>query len=117
MRGSTPAHPPPISSASSATSPFQGLRFCLCFFYNVHAMRTDWTRPEISALYHQPLLDLLWKAQQVHREFHPANQVQMCRLLSIKTGGCPEDCAYCPQSAHYPTGVERQALMDTDQIL
>ncbi len=57
------------------------------------------------------------QAQKVHREFHPANEVQMCRLLSIKTGGCPEDCAYCPQSAHYPTGVERQALMDTDQIL
>jgi len=57
------------------------------------------------------------QAQKVHREFHPANEVQMCRLLSIKTGGCPEDCAYCPQSAHYPTGVERQPLMDSDQIL
>ncbi len=80
-------------------------------------MRTDWTREEISAIYHQPLLDLLLKAQQVHREFHPANQVQMCRLLSIKTGGCPEDCGYCPQSAHYRTGVERQQLMQTDEIL
>ena len=73
-------------------------------------MRTDWTRPEIAALYHQPLLDLLLQAQSVHREFHPANQVQMCRLLSIKTGGCPEDCAYCPQSARYSTGVEREPL-------
>src|SRR5579871_388294 len=80
-------------------------------------MRTDWTREEISAIYHQPLLDLLLKAQQVHREFHPANQVQMCRLLSIKTGGCPEDCGYCPQSAHYRAGVERQQLMQTDEIL
>jgi biotin synthase len=80
-------------------------------------MRTDWTRQEIAALYHQPLLDLLLQAQQVHRQFHPANQVQMCRLLSIKTGGCPEDCAYCPQSAHYPAGVERQPLMSSAEIL
>jgi biotin synthase len=80
-------------------------------------MRTDWTRQEISAIYNQPLLDLLLQAQKIHREFHPANEVQMCRLLSIKTGGCPEDCAYCPQSAHYQTGVERQQLMEPDQIL
>ena len=80
-------------------------------------MRTDWTRPEIAALYHQPLLDLLLQAQTLHREFHPPNQVQMCRLLSIKTGGCPEDCAYCPQSARYSTGVERQPLMNCDEIL
>src|SRR5579863_8295528 len=80
-------------------------------------MRTDWTRNEIAEIYHQPLLDLLLEAQKVHREFHPANHVQMCRLLSIKTGGCPEDCGYCPQSAHYRTGVERQQLMDTEEIL
>jgi biotin synthase len=80
-------------------------------------MRTDWTRHEIAALYHQPLLDLLLQAQKVHRAFHPANQVQMCRLLSIKTGGCPEDCAYCPQSAHYSTGVDREPLMNTAAIL
>lgn len=79
--------------------------------------RSDWTREEISTIYRQPLLDLLLRAQKVHREFHPANQVQMCRLLSIKTGGCPEDCGYCPQSAHYRTGVERQQLMDTEEIL
>src|SRR5215469_14180322 len=79
--------------------------------------RTDWTREEIAAIYHQPLLDLLLQAQAVHREFHPANRVQMCRLLSIKTGGCPEDCGYCPQSAHYRTGVERRQLMDTAEIL
>jgi biotin synthase len=81
------------------------------------SMRSDWTRPEIAAIYHQPLLDLLLQAQKVHREFHPENQVQICRLLSIKTGGCPEDCAYCPQSAHYSTGVERQLLMSKDQVL
>jgi biotin synthase len=80
-------------------------------------MRTDWTRQEIAKIYHQPLLDLLLEAQRVHRQFHPANEVQMCRLLSIKTGGCPEDCAYCPQSARYSTGVERQALMHCDEIL
>jgi biotin synthase len=80
-------------------------------------MRTDWTRPEIASIYHQPLLDLLLQAQQVHREFHPANAVQMCRLLSIKTGGCPEDCAYCPQSARYQTGVSRDPLMQVDEIM
>ena len=85
--------------------------------YNSQLMRTDWSRQEISAIYQQPLLDLLLQAQKVHREFHPANEVQMCRLLSIKTGGCPEDCAYCPQSAHYETGVERQQLMEPDQVL
>jgi biotin synthase len=79
--------------------------------------RTDWTRVEIAQIYHQPLLDLVLDAQRLHRQFHPANQVQMCRLLSIKTGGCPEDCAYCPQSAHYRTSVERQQLMDTEAIL
>lgn len=78
--------------------------------------RFDWTRSEIAELYHLPLVELLFCAQQVHREFHPANEVQMCRLLSIKTGGCPEDCAYCPQSAHYTTGVERQGLMATEEI-
>lgn len=80
-------------------------------------MRTDWTRQEIAAIYHQPLLDLLLQAQKIHREFHPANRVQMCRLLSIKTGGCPEDCAYCPQSAHYSTGVNREPLMNAAAIL
>lgn len=80
-------------------------------------MRTDWSQEEIAALYHRPLLDLLFEAQKVHRQFHPANQVQMCRLLSIKTGGCPEDCAYCPQSAHYSTGVEKRQLMNKDEIL
>jgi biotin synthase len=80
-------------------------------------MRTDWTRPEVAAVYRQPIIDLLLRAQAVHRQFHPANGVQICRLLSIKTGGCPEDCAYCPQSAHYATGVERQPLLNKDAIL
>ncbi len=80
-------------------------------------MRTDWTRQQVAALYHQPFIDLLLQAQTQHRRFHPANEVQMCRLLSIKTGGCPEDCAYCPQSAHYSAGVEREPLMNCDAIL
>src|SRR5689334_4454313 len=80
-------------------------------------MRTDWTRQEIAAIYRQPLLDLLLQAQQLHREFHPANQVQMCRLLSIKTGGCPEDCAYCPQSARYDTGLKTQKLMSVSEVV
>ncbi len=80
-------------------------------------MRSNWTRPEIASIYHQPILDLLMEAQTVHRQFHPLNQVQMCRLLSIKTGGCPEDCGSCPQSAHYSTGVERQRLMDKEEIM
>jgi biotin synthase len=96
----------------------------LCSGYNAnvtetffHPVRSDWTRQQIGDLYHLPLPELLFRAQQVHRQFHPANEVQMCRLLSIKTGGCPEDCAYCPQSAHYDTGVERQGLMPTSEIV
>jgi biotin synthase len=84
---------------------------------DLNSVRFDWTHQEIADLYHLPLPELLFRAQQVHRQFHPANEVQMCRLLSIKTGGCPEDCAYCPQSAHYDTGVERQALMPTGEIV
>jgi biotin synthase len=80
-------------------------------------MHTQWTRKEVRSIYRQPLLDLLLQAQKTHRDFHPATEVQMCRLLSIKTGGCPEDCAYCPQSAHYRAGVERQPLMQTDEIV
>ncbi|MGH9567619.1 MAG: radical SAM protein, partial [Candidatus Angelobacter sp.] len=80
-------------------------------------MRTDWSRRDVSSIYSQPLLNLLFDAQSIHRQFHPANQVQMCRLLSIKTGGCPEDCAYCPQSARYETGVPREHLMNTQEIV
>jgi biotin synthase len=79
--------------------------------------RHDWSVGEIERIYSAPLLDLLVQAQQVHRRHHPPNQVQGCVLLSIKTGGCPEDCAYCPQSAHYSTGVEAQALLDVDATL
>jgi biotin synthase len=81
------------------------------------ALRHDWTREEVCAIYNQPLLELVFQGQQVHRQHHNPQEVQTCRLLSIKTGGCPEDCGYCPQSAHYETGVERAALMDVDDVL
>jgi biotin synthase len=71
----------------------------------------------VEALYGLPLTELLFRAQTVHRRHHDPAEVQRCTLLSIKTGGCPEDCGYCPQSAHYPTGVARQELMDKDAVL
>jgi biotin synthase len=80
-------------------------------------MRYDWTLADIEDVYRTPLLGLLVRAQQVTREYHPADRVQTCRLVSIKTGGCPEDCAYCPQSAHYDTTVSRQGLMAVDEVL
>lgn len=77
----------------------------------------DWTIAEIEEVYRAPLVGLLFRAQQVAREFHRPDQVQTCHLVSIKTGGCPEDCAYCPQSAHYDTPVDRQGLMLVDDVL
>src|SRR4051812_12912360 len=74
-------------------------------------LRHDWTVSEIAAIYTSPLPDLIFRAQQMHREHHRADEVQGCMLLSIKTGGCPEDCAYCPQSAHYKTDVTRTELV------
>lgn len=79
-------------------------------------VRSDWTRAEIQTIFHEPLLELVFQAQQVHRQFHPPGEVQLCRLLSIKTGGCPEDCAYCPQSAHYHTDVKAGALMPVEEV-
>ncbi|MGF1669073.1 MAG: biotin synthase BioB [Balneolaceae bacterium] len=81
------------------------------------AIRNDWTRKEISEIYHTPLLELIYKAATVHRKFHTIGEVQVCTLLSIKTGGCSEDCAYCPQSAHYQTNVESEKMLDRDTIL
>lgn len=80
-------------------------------------IRHDWTRHEIRAIYELPLPELIFQAQLAHREFHKPEEVQLCRLLSIKTGGCPEDCAYCSQSAHYKTGVAREPLMNTQDVL
>lgn len=80
-------------------------------------LRHDWSLNEIEAIYTSPLPDLIFEAQKLHREFHRADEVQGCMLLSIKTGGCPEDCAYCPQSAHYKTPVVREALMSVEDTL
>jgi len=80
-------------------------------------IRHDWTRDEIRAIYRMPFPELIFQAQLAHREFHRADEVQMCRLLSIKTGGCPEDCAYCSQSAHYKTEVTRESLMNPADVL
>jgi len=76
-----------------------------------------WRVEDVVGLYELPFMDLLYRAQQVHREHHTANAVQLSSLLSIKTGGCPEDCAYCPQSARYETEVEREKLMPLDAVL
>lgn len=81
------------------------------------AIRHDWTQEEILDIYNMPLFDLVYRAQQVHREFNEANEVQVSTLLSIKTGGCAEDCSYCPQAARYNTGVEVHKLMTLNQVL
>ena len=78
--------------------------------------RSDWTTQEITAVYNRSLLELVFDAQTVHRKHFSPDNVQLCQLLSIKTGGCPEDCAYCPQSAHYPTAVDRQDLISVDEV-
>ncbi len=81
------------------------------------AKRHDWALDEVLALYRLPFNDLLYRAQTVHRAHFDANEVQIATLLSIKTGGCPEDCAYCPQSAHFTTGVTAQKLMPKADVL
>ena len=84
---------------------------------DLSAIRTDWTREEIAELFGLPLIDLLWQAQQVHRRWHAPNEVQLSTLLSIKTGGCPEDCGYCSQSVHAETGLKAEKLVDVDAVL
>jgi len=79
-------------------------------------IRHDWSLPEVQELFTLPFMDLILRAQRVHRAHHAANTVQMSTLLSIKTGACPEDCAYCPQSARYDTGLEREALMEVAAV-
>jgi biotin synthase len=81
------------------------------------AVRSDWTRDEVAAIYGTALPELIFRAQSIHRQFHAADRVQTCQLISIKTGGCPEDCAYCPQSAHYDAPVERQGLLDPQHVI
>lgn len=80
-------------------------------------VRHDWSRAEVAALFALPFNELLHQAHTVHRTHHDANAVQVSTLLSIKTGGCPEDCAYCPQAARYDTGIAAQKLMEVDAVL
>lgn len=82
-----------------------------------NAVRNDWSREEIQAIYQQPLMDLLFQAQQVHREHFTANTVQVSTLLSIKTGKCPEDCKYCSQSAHYDAKLEAEKRIAVDKVI
>jgi len=80
-------------------------------------LRHDWQLSEIRALHGLPLTELVYRAQGVHREHHDPQSVQLCTLLSVKTGGCPEDCGYCPQSAHHRAGVQPERLLDVDHVL
>ena len=80
-------------------------------------IRTDWTETEVRELYQQPFNDLLFEAHQIHRRFFPPNQIQVSTLCSIKTGACPEDCAYCPQSVRFDTGLEPEALLAVEEVV
>lgn len=80
-------------------------------------VRHDWILEQARALHDLPLFELIDRARAVHLRYHPQNEVQLCTLLSVKTGGCPEDCAYCPQSAHYETPVSRQPMLDVPAVV
>jgi biotin synthase len=80
-------------------------------------IRNNWTKEEIANIYNQPILELIYNAATVHREYNDPQEVQVCTLLSVKTGGCPEDCAYCPQAARYHTDVKVHKLLPTEQVL
>ncbi|GAB6066738.1 biotin synthase BioB [Methylothermus subterraneus] len=80
-------------------------------------LRHDWTKQEVLALYELSLSDLIYTAQTVHRRYFDPNRIQISTLLSIKTGGCPEDCAYCPQSGRYATGLEREPLLSLEEVV
>lgn len=80
-------------------------------------LRTDWALAEVTAIYNQPVLELVTQAAAVHHQFQATGEVQVCTLLSVKTGGCPEDCAYCPQAARYHTGVQAHKLLPDAEVL
>lgn len=80
-------------------------------------VRNDWSIEEIKSIYNSPLLELIYQAATIHRKYNDTGEVQVCTLLSIKTGGCSEDCAYCPQAARYTTDINVQALMKKDEVL
>lgn len=80
-------------------------------------LKNNWTHQEVKQIFEQPILELLYQAATVHRKHNDPSEVQVCTLLSIKTGGCPEDCSYCPQAARYHTDVEVHRLLDVDEVL
>ena len=79
--------------------------------------RTNWTHDEIAELFDLSFTELVFRAAEVHRAHHAAGEVQLCTLLSIKTGGCPEDCAYCPQAARYDTGLKAHKLLSLEEVV
>ncbi|WP_347158150.1 biotin synthase BioB [Pontibacter chitinilyticus] len=80
-------------------------------------LRNDWSLEEIKAIYYKPVLELIVEAANVHKQYQATGEVQVCTLLSVKTGGCPEDCAYCPQAARYNTGVDVHKLLSQEQVM
>ena len=80
-------------------------------------IRYDWTQEEILAIYNRPLMDLIYDAASMHRKYHDPNEVQISSLLSVKTGGCSEDCSYCPQAARYHTDVDAHKLMSVESVI
>lgn len=80
-------------------------------------IRNNWTRSEVEEIYNSPIMELIYRAATVHREFNDPKEVQVCTLLSVKTGGCPEDCSYCPQAARYHTEVKVHKLLEVDEVL
>ncbi|MCC9134967.1 biotin synthase BioB [Pontibacter silvestris] len=80
-------------------------------------IRNDWSLEEIKAIYNKPVLELIVEAANIHKQYQATGEVQVCTLLSVKTGGCPEDCAYCPQAARYHTGVDAHKLLSQEQVL
>lgn len=80
-------------------------------------LRNDWTHNEVKEIYEMPVLDLVYRAATVHRQHHDPNEVQVCTLLSVKTGGCPEDCSYCPQAARYHTNVKVHKLLEVEEVM
>ncbi|KAF7833652.1 biotin synthase [Senna tora] len=112
------SHPPPFLSLLLHSSSYTSSAAAVQAERTVReGSRNDWTRDEIKSVYDSPILDLLFHGAQVHRHAHNFREVQQCTLLSIKTGGCSEDCSYCPQSSRYDTGLKAQRLMNKDAVL
>ena len=109
--GSVPPRPMQITAETRGPIPARGEAT------KSDSARHDWTVAEVQALYELPFFELLDKARTVHRSAHGGDAVQLCTLLSVKTGGCPEDCAYCPQSSHYDTEVGAEKMLDVPAVL